>query len=70
MTNAHKNFEFDTNGGDASMLHLISQIDRGIKNKRRELDTEEAKNWRYIWKYSANLRRVALWVYLLITVFE
>jgi len=29
MTNTHKqsinaNFEFDTNGGDASMLHLIS----------------------------------------------
>jgi hypothetical protein len=34
-----KNFEFNTNGGDASMLHLISQIDRGIKDKMKEIQT-------------------------------
>ena len=52
------------------MLHLVSQIDRGIKNKNREKKGPEAEYYRKIWKKYNVLRMITVWTYLLITLFE
>ena len=36
-------FKFETLGGDASLLHLAQQIDRGIQRKLKEKESETAK---------------------------
>ena len=38
-----KQFELNTDGNDAYVLNLAYDIDRGIKRKTREIDTEEGR---------------------------
>jgi hypothetical protein len=63
-------FKFETLGGDASLLHLASQIDRGIKKKMKEKESPEARNWRKCHSRLFPLRSLALFTYIFQTQFE
>lgn len=63
-------FKFETLGGDASLLHLVSQIDRGIKRLKKEKETENAKWWRMINHKLRILKNLFLLSYICLTVFE
>ena len=57
-------FKFETLGGDASLLHLAQQIDRGIKRKRNQIEDEDAKWWRKIHNTFFPLRSLSLIIYI------
>ena len=65
-----QHFKFETMGGDASLLHLASQIDRGIKKRLQEKETEESKKWRAFYKILRPLKGFILFSYVLMTMFE
>ena len=68
--NESHHFKIETLGGDASLLHLASQIDRGIKRKMREKESAKAKNFR-IWHKRLNpLKFMTLFIYVTLTQWE
>lgn len=65
-----ENFRLDTLAGDASLLHLASEIDRGIKKLEKLKLSANARKWKkrnQIWKH---LKHVFLFVYIALTAFE
>jgi len=54
-------------GGDASLLHLASLIDAGIRMKEAEKETPSARKYRKIHKVLKPLRYAMLVVYVLLT---
>jgi len=54
-------------GGDASLLHLASQLDRGIQRKLRKRESEKAKKFRSVHNKFLPLKYTLLVTYGLIT---
>ena len=65
-----KKFKIDTLGGDASLLHLIGQIDRGIKRKLKEKGGARANLYRTWHRVLMPLKYFILLVYILLVLFE
>lgn len=65
-----KEFSLDTMGGDASLLHLISLIDRGISNRNRFKGGESAKMYHKIYKWCEPFKFILIGLYILLTQFE
>ena len=63
-------FKFETQGGDASLLNLASQIDRGIKTKIKDKNSEAAKKFRKWHLVLRPLKNIALVTYIMITCVE
>lgn len=68
--NEYNMLKLETMGGDASLLHLASRIDKGIRYKIRELESDRAKKYRKIDKMTRPLRYFMLIAYVLLTQFE
>ena len=63
-------FKLETMGGDASLLHLASRIDKGIRHKLKENESPRARKYRQIDERSRPLRYLMLFAYVLLTQFE
>ena len=59
--------KFDHLGGDASLLHLASQMDRGIHKKIKEIETPRAANFRKCYLLTSWLRAILLVSYVGLT---
>ena len=57
-------------GGDASILHLISQMDSGISRQIRLKTGERADFFRKIFSCLRPLKYLLLFVYIMMTQFE
>ena len=63
-------FKLETMGGDASLLNLAANIDRGIRTKLREKESPRAQFYRKLSKMTKPLRYFMLIAYVLLTQFE
>ena len=63
-------FEMETLGGDASLLHLAQQIDAGIRKKMRSIESDRAKKLR-LWHHRLlPFKFICLFGYILLSQFE
>ena len=65
-----KDFNLDTMGGDASLLHLISLIDAGISRRIRQKQGARADFFHKIYKYCEPVKFIIVGVYIMMTQFE
>ena len=69
-SDGQKELQFDTLGGDASLLHLIQLIDLGIRKRNQFKEGKRAVRFKLIFKFLEPLKYVAVLIYVLITQFE
>ena len=60
-------FKIETLGGDASLLHLASQIDRGIQRKMRDKESDQAKKYREWHKRLMPIKYLTFFGYVALT---
>lgn len=60
-------FKIETLGGDASLLHLASQIDRGIQRKLRDKESDTAKKYREWHRRLMPLKYLTIFGYVTLT---
>ena len=65
-----KDFDLDTMGGDASLLHLISLIDAGISRRIRQKPGDRAAMYRQMYRICEPLKFVLIIIYILMSQFE
>lgn len=67
---AESELNFDTNGGNASLVYLYSKIDRGIQIRYRQKKGENATYWRAFYKRFAFVPHVTTYLYVVLVFFE
>lgn len=61
---------FETLGGDASLLHLYEEIDRGIKHLSSQIEDKNAQWWKKIYTFLLPLNSLSVICYIIHTLFE
>ena len=70
LNHVQHQFKINTLSGDASLLQLASQIDRGIRRKLKEKESPRAKKFRKIHGHLLPLKYIILFSYVGLTQFE
>lgn len=65
-----KMLDFDTQGGDAALLHLISLIDVGIRKRLNFIGGPRAEKYRTCHRWLWPLKYAATFIYIFATQFE